>query len=178
MRIYTHSIIFDGNIEYWDDYIDFAKKNLNVDGVYFQLLKETFRNTVSTDKFYDKCFFNDVDRAESIMLYLKKKYSDDPLVGANELDFDLMIKELRNPLKLDLGICVSGSKNIYLDSYGQLQLCMHMHEIVDSKEIPNIKNIGLLEFWNSNYSDSFRKVMAKCQRNCGMLNCHRKNNYD
>jgi MoaA/NifB/PqqE/SkfB family radical SAM enzyme len=177
MTIYTHSIIMEKNIDYWDEYIDFARNNLKVDGVYFQLLKETFRMTSEEDKFYKTYFFKDRDKAKSIVNALKIKYSDDPFVGANDLDFELMSQEIVNPLDLELGICISGTKNIYLDSYGQLQLCMNMHEIIDKTEIPNIRNMSLLEFWHSNASSSFREVMSQCKKNCGMLNCHRKNSY-
>jgi hypothetical protein len=173
-RIYTHSIIFEENISLWSDYIEFARKTLKVDAVYFQLLKETLRNQGSRDPFFDKHFFKDSKQAELIIDEIANRYRNDSFMGTNAFDLALMKKEIRNPQILELGICNSAEKNIFIDAYGWSQLCMHMNEIMPKDAIGNYRNLTLSELWKSKNADDARQIMQTCTKNCGMLNCHRK----
>ena len=67
-KVYTNSVIFDENIEYWEHYIEFARKELGVDGVSFQMLSHTFFNqNKKGDHFFEKHFIRDIQRAHSII---------------------------------------------------------------------------------------------------------------
>lgn len=173
-RIYTHSIIFEENISLWSEYIEFARKELKVDAVYFQLLKETLRNQGNRDPFFDKHFFKDTKQAELFIYEIANTYRNDSFMGTNAFDLALMKKEIHNPQKIELGICNSAEKNIFIDAYGWSQLCLHMNEIMPKDAIGNYRNLTLSELWKSKNADDARQIMQTCTKNCGMLNCHRK----
>lgn len=173
-KIFTHSIIFKENIEHWEDYIEFSREKLKVDGVYFQLLKETLRNKNDKDPFFEKHFFDDIPKADSIISKIIQKYKSDSFMGAVEFDLQLMKNELYRPKNIELGVCTSSTKNIFIDSYGWVQLCMNMNEILPLDFIGNYKDLTIEEIWNSSKASEARNVMSQCSKNCGMLNCHRK----
>ncbi len=177
-QIYTHSIIFEENIRLWADYIEFARTKLKVDAVYFQLLKETLRNQNSSDPFFEKHFFKDLNETLSIFNEIIKIYKDDSFMGTKAFDIELMKSEVFNPRELKLGICQSASKNIVIDSYGWVQLCMNMYEIMPKDFIGNYKNLTLTEVWDSTKANNAREIMKNCTKNCGMLNCHREVSYE
>jgi MoaA/NifB/PqqE/SkfB family radical SAM enzyme len=176
--LYTHTIIFEENIELWEDYISFARQSLHVDSVHFQLLKETLRNQGDKDPFFDKHFFKNPQRAWDIIETIKTKYAEDPIMGMKSYDLELMQLEVFNPQHIELGICNSANKNIYIDSYGQIQLCMNMHEIMPSDTIGHYSKWDLASVWHSIQAADAREIMKSCTKNCGMLNCHRKASHD
>lgn len=173
-KIFTHTIIFKENIKLWADYIEFAREKLKVDAVYFQLLKETLRNHGEKDPFFEKHFFDDIPEAASIISTIIKKYKNDPFMGAFEYDLQMMQNELYRPKNIELGVCTSSSKNIFIDSYGWVQLCLNMHEILPLDFIGNYKDLTINDIWHSEKAEEARTFMSVCTKNCGMLNCHRK----
>lgn len=173
--IFTHSIIFNENIQYWKEYIEFARNQLNVDAVYFQLLKETLRNQqVGKDPFFEKYFFKDLEKAAYYIDDIINTYKNDRFMGTKTFDLELMKKEIYRPKNLEHGTCASAHKNIFIDANGWIHLCLHMPEIMPIDAIGNFKTLQLDNIWHSANAKQARDIMFNCTKNCGMLNCHRK----
>lgn len=173
-RVVTNSIIFDENIEYLCDYIDFAKNELKIDGVMFQILSRTFWNRDNTDHFFEKHFFSDKQKAKSEIYKIIDKFEHDEFVLTKRNDFEWMKLYIENPDFIGEQVCCSHERNMMIDQYGDVQLCFSMRGLMNGNPLGNIREKTLAELWTCETADNARGIMSTCRQNCGMLNCHRK----
>ncbi len=61
-----------------------------------------------------------------------------------------------------------------VDQHGNVQLCFFMRDILNGRALGNVRQSSLRQLCESGLATEARGVMARCRRNCGMLNCHRK----
>jgi radical SAM protein with 4Fe4S-binding SPASM domain len=173
LRLLTNTIIFDGNVGELEAYVEFARE-LGVDGVTFQMLSRTFMRASRRDTFFERHFPTDVARVDAaIDRLLEMKDSGAPVATA-ENDLRWMKLYARDPDFIGEQVCGSAERNMMVDQHGNVQLCFFMRDLLDGREIGNVRQSGLRELWESDLAARARGVMAGCRRNCGMLNCHRK----
>ena len=172
-RIITNTIIFDKNVAFWEEYIKFAKEDLQVDGVMFQMLSRTFWNRKNTDVFFDKHFVS-TEKTLKVIDRITDLYKDDDFVLTKHNDFQWMKLYAENPDFIGEQVCGSHERNIMIDQYGDVQLCFSMRGLMNGQVLGNVKNQKIAELWTSNFADEARETMSVCRQNCGMLNCHRK----
>lgn len=172
--VYTNCIISEANYRELDDYIEFVK-NLGADGVMFQMLSRTFGCTNKTDKAFEELFPKDKEEFKEKIMEFKQDHNNDQFIMTNSASFDYMALYVDDPDFLSTNVCASGENNIMVDTYGNTQLCFNMHQLTNGKFLGNIKEKTLQDMWASNEADNARNIMSKCRKNCGLLNCHRRN---
>ena len=172
-RIITNTIIFDKNIAFWKDYIAFAKEDLQIDGVMFQMLSRTFWNRKNTDIFFDKHFVS-TEKTQNVIDDIMTTYKNDDFVLTKHNDFQWMKLYAQNPDFIGEQVCGSHERNIMIDQYGDVQLCFSMRGLMNGQILGNVKTQKIGELWTSIFAEKARDVMSICRQNCGMLNCHRK----
>lgn len=172
--IQTNTVIFNENINYWADYIEFARNELRVDGVSFQMLGRTFSNKGKKDHFFENHFIKDIQHGQSVVDEIMSKYAEDPFVVTNKNDFEWMKLYMANPDFIGEQVCGSHERNIIVDQYGVVKLCFNMLDITDNRALGNARQTPLKELWASEFSNTARDIMSSCRMNCGMLSCHRK----
>lgn len=173
-RIVTNTILFDRNIDEWPAYIKFAKEELGIDGAMFQMLSRTFWNQAKGDPFFDKSFFHDRETAVAMVDQIIAEYGDDEFLLTKKNDLEWMKLYIRNPDFIGEQVCGSHERNIMVDQYGDVQLCFSMRGLMDGNPLGNVRTETLEELWSSPMATSAREIMSGCRKNCGMLNCHRK----
>ncbi len=173
-RVVTNSILFDNNISLWSDYIKFAKTELNIDGVMFQILSRTFWNRANGDPFFEKHFFQDKQEAKNVIDKIIGEFENDEFVLTKRNDLEWMKLYVENPDFIGEQVCGSHERNIMIDQYGDVQLCFSMRRLMNGNPLGNVRQTTLSELWTSNLADEARGIMSNCRQNCGMLNCHRK----
>jgi MoaA/NifB/PqqE/SkfB family radical SAM enzyme len=149
-------------------------RGLGVDGITFQMLEHTFMLSGNVDRFFDQYWFCDSGRAKQAVRSLAEQYAGDDFVLLSPEDFYWMAVYIDNPAKLPLPICGSHERNIWVDMYGETQMCSYMREITGGRTLGNIRERSLGEMLASDFAQEARDIMASCTRPCGMLNCHRK----
>lgn len=77
------------------------------------------------------------------------------------------LKDPANPEMLDVK-CKIGSKNLFIDPFGNVRLCMIM------KPIGNIATKSPHTIWNSEKAQRQREMIRNCQKACRLLNCNFK----
>ena len=174
-KIFTNSVIFDENLDYWDDYIDFARNELGVDGVSFQMLSNTFFNqNKKGDHFFEKHFIKDVRKAHMIIDGILTKYHNDKFVLISQNDLEWMKSYIENPNFVGEQVCGSHKKNLIVNQDGDVQLCFNMmSELTNDKPLGNVRESSLKALWSSQFAGEMREVMSGCSLSCGMLSCHR-----
>lgn len=174
-KFFVSAVIFDENLEHWDDYIAFVRHDLGADGVSFQMLSNTFFNqNKKGDYFFDKHFIKDVPRAHAVIDAIIEKYSNDPFVLVSRNDLEWMKSYIENPKFVGEQVCGSHKKNLIINPDGNVQLCFNMMtELTDGKPIGNVRHHTLKELWTSQFAGEMRDVMSVCGLSCGMLTCHR-----
>lgn len=175
VQILTNSIIFKENIGFLKEYIAFAE-TLNLDGITFQILNPTFWNMKQIDHFFTKHFFSDKDQAKGYIDEIIHSISKHPIVLTTKTDFEWMKLYIDNPGLITEQICDSHEKNIMINCYGDVQLCFHMKSILGGNSLGNIRGNSLRYYWYSSEAAFARDIMSTCRKNCGILNCHRKDN--
>jgi hypothetical protein len=66
--------------------------------------------------------------------------------------------------------CYTGVRNFSIDEYGKVKLCFGMPAVGDlRKQDPK-------QVWYGDKAKKLRKVISKCQRNCRILPCNRREN--
>lgn len=176
-RIITNSIIFEDNIALLPDYIRFAKNTLKIDGVMFQILSRTFWNRGKTDSFFKNNFFKDKTKAKGLIDDLISRSINDGFVLTKTQDFDWMKLYIDNPDFISEPVCGSHERNIMIDQNGDVQLCFGMRGLMNGNPLGNTRKTKLKDLWTSRYADTARDIMSNCRKNCGMLNCHRKETF-
>ncbi|WP_257450044.1 radical SAM protein [Archangium lipolyticum] len=173
LRLLTNTILFDGNVDRLEAYVEFARA-LGVDGMTFQMLSRTFMRASRRDTFFERHFPREVSRVDAaIDRLLGLKESGAP-VATSENDLRWMKLYARDPDFIGEQVCGSAERNMMVDQHGNAQLCFFMRELLDGRVIGNVRQSGLRELWESDLAAQARDVMAGCRKNCGMLNCHRK----
>ena len=67
--------------------------------------------------------------------------------------------------------CFTGVRNFSIDEYGQVKLCFGMSPIGDlGKQTPQ-------EIWNSDRARELREVISRCQKNCRILPCNKRESF-
>ncbi|EPX54956.1 radical SAM superfamily protein [Cystobacter fuscus DSM 2262] len=173
LSILVNTIIFEGNVEELDAHVTFLR-GLGVDGVSFQMLARTFMRASREDVFFARHFPREVSRVEAaIERLLKLKARGAPIV-TTENDLRWMKLYARDPDFLGEQVCGSAERNMMVDQQGNVQLCFFMRELLDGRVIGNVREKSLRTLWESDLARHARGVMEGCRKNCGMLNCHRK----
>jgi radical SAM protein with 4Fe4S-binding SPASM domain len=173
LRILTNTVIFDGNVGELESYVRFAR-GLGVDGMTFQMLSHTFMKAYRRDIFFERFFPRDIARVDSAIDRLLELKASGVPVATSENDLRWMKLYVRDPDFIGEQVCGSAERNMMVDQHGNVLLCFFMREILDGRVLGNIRQSSLLELWESDLATRARDVMAQCRRNCGMLNCHRK----
>lgn len=174
LTIATNSVIFDRNIEHCAAFLEFAKNELKIDGVLFQMLGRTFYNQGKGDHFFNKHFFKDVKAAQKHIDDLKEAYQGSSFLRTNANDLDWMKLYVENPDFIGEQVCGSHEKNLIVNQKGDVNLCFNMLELTNDKPIGNVREASLKSLWTGAFASDARELMATCRMNCGMLNCHRK----
>lgn len=172
-HIITNSIIMDSNYNDLIEYIEFAR-GLGIDGVMFQMLSRTFWKQTEKDLAFEKYFPRDKEKFKAVIDRIMQKYSSDPFVVTNPMDFTYMKMYVDDPDFAIEPVCASHEKNIMVDTYGDAYLCFSMREFMNGQCLGNARDSSLETMWKSKIADDARSIMADCRRNCGMLNCHRR----
>jgi len=174
-EIITNSVIFDRNIDYLKDFIQFVN-DLEIDGCTFQILSRTFHKKGESDYFFENHFFKDKLKAIDKIQEVIDVVDNSKIIRTKKQDFEWMKLYIENPDFIGEQVCGSCEKNIMINCYGEIELCFNMKNINKGKSLGNIRdfdyNIG--KIWDSEESNNVRKIMQNCRLNCGMLNCHRK----
>lgn len=173
-RIITNTILLDDNILHWPEYIRFAREELGIDGVMFQPLSRTFWNQGKGDPFFDKHFFRNKAETIAVIDAVIQMYGKDSFVLTSENDLEWMKLYVQQPDFIGEQVCGSHERNIMVDQAGDVQLCFSMRGLMNGNPLGNVRHFSLAELWNSTMAGEAREVMASCRKNCGMLNCHRK----
>lgn len=173
-RVITNTILFDNNISLWCDYIKFAKHDLKIDGVMFQILSRTFWNRANGDPFFEKHFFQSKQAAKNDIDRVIAEFENDEFVLTKRNDLDWMKLYVENPDFIGEQVCGSHERNIMIDQNGDVQLCFSMRGLMNGNALGNVRSKTLTELWTSTLADEARGIMSNCRQNCGMLNCHRK----
>lgn len=172
--ITVSSIIFDENVEYLPQYIEFVR-GFGVDGVLFQILNPTFANVAKSDTFFSEHFFkNNKERAIESIVRVYERYRDDPFVHISKSDMEWFRMYISNPEFISDAVCDSHNRNIFLELCGDIVLCAHMRNFNNGQAIGNIRNMCLRDIIISPSADRMRDIMSRCRKNCGLLACHKK----
>jgi MoaA/NifB/PqqE/SkfB family radical SAM enzyme len=171
--VYISSILCDLTLYSAEDLVEFTR-GLGVDGVTFQMLEHTFMLSGNTDCFFEQYWFRNTDRAKATLRELADRYSTDDFVLLSAEDFYWMGVYIDHPQTLPEPICGSHERNVWVDMYGETQLCAFMREIVGGRTLGNVRNNSLGNMLRSEFAQESRGIMDSCARTCGMLNCHRR----
>lgn len=172
-EITVTTIIFDKNIRYLSEYIEFVR-SLDVRGVLFQIINPTFARVSKEDKFFDEHFFKDTEEAIKLTKSVYEKYRDDPFVFLSKSDVEWFVSYIKNPEFIGEAVCDSHNRNIFLELTGDIVLCAHMRNFNNGNAIGNVRRERLREILSSNIAQKMRDIMSKCRKNCGLLACHKK----
>lgn len=173
LRLLTNTIIFEENVDDLEDYVRFAQA-LGVDGMTFQMLSRTFMLASRRDAFFEKHFPRDAARVDgAIERLLELKAAGAPVATA-ESDLRWMKLYARDPDFIGEQVCGSAERNMMVDQHGNVQLCFFMRDVLNGRVLGNVRQSSLRQLWESDLATEARGVMTRCRRNCGMLNCHRK----
>ncbi|MCX7944449.1 MAG: radical SAM protein [Deltaproteobacteria bacterium] len=167
------SIIFDENIAYLPEYIEFVR-SLDVIGVLFQIINPTFAKVSKEDKFFSEHFFKNKSEAISILESVYNKYKEDPFVLLKRSDIEWFKNYINNPDFIGESVCDSHNKNIFLELCGDIVLCAHMRNLNNGLAIGNVRQDKLINILNSEAAKKIKAIMEKCHRNCGLLACHKR----
>lgn len=173
VQILTSTIIFDQNLDELADYVAFAE-SLGVDGVMFQMLARTFANTTPHDTFFERHFPRDIGRFDAAIDALLSLQLGGARIRTSCNDLNWMKLYVRNPDFIGEQVCGSGERNMMIDQQGDVQLCFAMKGLLNGRSLGNVRQRGLRSLWESELAGLARGIMGSCRRNCGMLNCHRK----
>lgn len=173
-RIITNTILLDDNMLHWPGYIRFAREELGIDGVMFQPLSRTFWNQSKGDPFFDKHFFKNKSEAIAVIDDVIRLNGLDGFVLTSANDLEWMKMYVQQPDFIGEQVCGSHERNMMVDQAGDVQLCFSMRGLMNGNPLGNTRKFSLRELWNSVMADEARGIMAACRKNCGMLNCHRK----
>lgn len=176
--INTNTVILDRNIDVLEAYIDYAKQELRVDGVMFQMLAHTYANRASRDRFFSKHFFSDAGakaKAKATIDRIIARAERDDFIKTNLTDLQWMKLYIDDPEFLGEQVCGSHERNLIVDRSGAVQLCFNMmSDVTGGKAVGNVREASLAEIWMGHTSEHARSLMSVCRKNCGMAACHRK----
>lgn len=170
-KIYISAILMESNVNRIKSLIKYAK-HLGVDGITLQALEPTFWLNSSRDRFYSNNWFKSRLVAIEKMDYLIEKFGKDPFLLLDNNGLVNIQRYIGNRDTLPIGVCKSHEHNIFIDSYGNIQLCAYMASAVTGHPLGNVKKSTLSEIINSKITDHAILSMSKCTLPCGLLNCH------
>ena len=171
--VYVSAILCELTLYEANKLIEFIR-GFGIDGITFQMLEHTFMLSSNTDRFYEQYWFCNTGRAKQAIRSLADVYADDSFVLLSSQDFYWMSVYVDYPDLLPLPICGSHDRNVWVDMYGETQMCSYMRDITGGRTLGNIRQASLVEMLGSNFAQEARDIMSICKRACGMLNCHRK----
>ncbi len=172
-EITVSTIIFDENILYLFDYIEFVR-SLKVNGVLFQMINPTFARVSKEDRFFSEHFFKNKEEAIKIIESIYQRYKDDPFVFLSHSDVEWFENYIHNPDFIGEAICDSHNKNIFLELSGDVVLCAHMRNFNNGEALGNIRQKRIREILVSEVANRMRDIMSRCRKNCGLLACHKR----
>lgn len=178
LRLTVSTTVMRANINDLIRLVEFVKSN-RLDGINFQPLMEasiypTFNkegksDKVASGKLYPELRKNmgDVDNVFNRLISMKK--AGYPINNSvKQLRYTAKyLKDSANPEILDVK-CKIGSKNLFIDPFGNVRLCMIM------KPIGNIATESPQKIWSSQNAQRQRKNIRTCQKACRLLNCNFK----
>jgi len=173
LRVLTNTVIFDRNVAELDAYVDFARA-LGVDGMTFQMLSRTFMLAARRDAFFENYFPRDAARVDAAIERLLAMKAAGAPVATPENDLRWMKLYARDPDFIGEQVCGSAERSLMVDQHGNVLLCFFMREILGGRVLGNVRQSRMGALWESAFAAEARGVMARCRKNCGMLNCHRK----
>ncbi|MBE7542284.1 MAG: radical SAM protein [Solibacteraceae bacterium] len=171
--VYVSAILCELTLFDAPELVDFVR-GLGVNGITFQMLQPTFMLSGDGDRFFDQNWFQDSSRAKQALRCLAEKLGSDDFVLLSPEDFYWMEVYIDNPTMLPLPVCGSHERNLWIDMYGESQMCSYMREVTGGRTLGNIRERSLAELLTSGFAQEARDIMSSCTRACGMLNCHRK----
>lgn len=178
LRLTISTTVMRENIGDLVNLVEFVKSK-GLDGINFQPLMETsiypiFNKEGKSDKLpggklYKKLGENmgDIDDVFNRLISMKK--GGYPINSSvKQLRYTAKyLKDPADPEILDVK-CKIGSKNLFIDPFGNVRLCMIM------KPIGNIATKSPQKIWNSQNAQRQRKNIRTCQKTCRLLNCNFK----
>ncbi|MGC8928259.1 MAG: radical SAM protein [Myxococcota bacterium] len=173
LELTVTTIIFDENIKYLPQYIEFIR-GIGVRGVLFQIINPTFARISKEDKFFNEHFFKNKSEAITHIKMVYEKYKNDSFVFLSESEVNWICSYIENPDFLSEPVCDSHNKNIFLELTGDIVLCAHMRNFNNGAAIGNIREKRLKDILNSDIAQKMRGIMERCRKNCGLLACHKK----
>lgn len=171
--LYVSAILCELNLSEAHALVQFVRE-LGADGITFQMLERTFMLSKGADRFFNKHWFRDTARAKQELRLLAEESAGDPFILLSPDDFYWMGVYIDNPAILPLPVCGSHERNVWVDMYGETQMCSYMREITGGRTLGNAREKALSEMLASEFAQHARDIMTSCTRSCGMLNCHRK----
>lgn len=172
-KVYLSGILCELTLEGASSLVEFAR-GTGADGIAFQMLAPTFMLARSRDRFFDRYWFHNTDHAKAVIRALAVRYSEDPFVMHTANDFHWMSVYVDYPQELPQPVCGSHERNVWVDMYGNTQLCAFMSRILDGDTLGNVRNTSLSDMLQSAFATKARGIMNTCTRTCGMLICHRR----
>ncbi len=173
VKLLVNGILCAPTLPYALEHVAFLR-SLGVDGMMFQALARTFMNQGQGDAFFDKHRPKDlalVDRVLDELIALRKT---DRFLNTEVRDLEWMKLYFRNPDFISEPVCGSAHRNMMVNMYGEIQLCFAMKELLGGKALGSIRHTKLRAAWEGIAASEARTVMDTCRKNCGMLQCHRR----
>lgn len=178
IRLTLSTTVMKENINDLIDLVEFVKSE-GLDGINFQPLmeaeifpvydKDGQSGKYSKGKLYSEIGKNtgDIDNVFEHLINMKGKGYP---INNSVKHLKYMSKYLRNPA--DSGIlsipCKIGSKNFFIDPFGNVRICVIMEPIGNiARDIPS-------KIWNCEKAQRQREMIRRCQKACRLLNCNFK----
>lgn len=147
---------------------------LGADGVMFQALARTFMNRAQGDSFFEQHRPRDMGLVDQVLDALIELRQSDRFLHTEVRDLEWMKLYFRDPDFISEPVCGSAHRNMMVNMFGEQQLCFAMKGLLGGKHLGSVRSVGLRQAWESPEAAQARSVMDACRKNCGMLNCHRR----
>lgn len=171
LGVLTSTILGSHNLGRIDEMIQ-CFEELGADTLLFQPIQPNFGGEYRSDWWRTSCLF---PREEALV-----NAGIDSLIRAKEAghrlyqtvsQFEDMRAYFQNPSALAVGQCGSASRNLMVDTLGQVSLCFHM-ERLGLVPVGNVRASSLQEIWSSDKAAFAREKMFRCTLGCGTMICH------
>ena len=173
VRIMTNLVICDLNVDDLRRYVGFCR-DLGADAVLFQMLARTFALRGRRDVFFEQHLPRNLEALDAAIDGLIAARAEGHPIETSTADFAWMKRYARDPDFIGEQVCGSHERNMMLDMHGDVQLCFSMRSLTGGRSLGNVRERSLRAMWGGELAGEARAIMNDCQKNCGMLNCHRR----
>jgi len=178
LRLTVSTTVMRENISDLVGLVEFVKSN-RLDGINFQPLMETsiypiFNKEGKSDKFPEGRLYQqlakDKGNVEDVFNQLISMKKEGCPINNSVKQLRYTAKYLKDPTNPEILTvkCKVGSKNLFIDPFGNARLCMIM------KPVGNIATDSPQTLWNSEKAQKQRKKIRSCRKACRLLNCNFK----